>query len=140
MMTIKQILARTPASIKVNAADVIIKEAKVKRPKNGNPVFTCIAYSKYTAAGKYKGGRYETHKVKVTGLMGAGSAISQKYVKVECDCGYFWSHCEVALHKQGAADIIHSNGAKPVVTNPRMIPHVCKHLHAVLEKILLKQV
>ena len=50
-----------------------------------------------------------------------------------CSCEYFLFHCEFALTQHGASSIINSNGEPPVVTNPRMIPKVCKHVAAVLE-------
>lgn len=139
MLTIRQILAKTPSTIKVNAADVIIRTAKISRKKLKNPVFTCKAYSKYDAKGKYKGTNYQIYDVVVEGLMGPGTSVVSKYVKVSCSCDYFWSHCEVALNAKDAADIKYSNGDKPVVTNPSMIPYVCKHLVAALEKIQQRQ-
>ena len=50
-----------------------------------------------------------------------------------CSCEYWLFHCEYALTEYGASSIINSNGEPPVVTNPRMIPKVCKHIAAVLE-------
>jgi hypothetical protein len=51
---------------------------------------------------------------------------------VSCDCEYFLYHCEVALQKKGSTDVIYSNGARPKITNPRMLAAVCKHCIAVL--------
>ena len=49
---------------------------------------------------------------------------------VSCDCEYFMFNCEVANHRQQAADIIFSNGEFPSMTNAQMIPHLCKHLYS----------
>lgn len=49
-------------------------------------------------------------------------------IKVTCSCERFMYYYETALHKVGAADLIHSNGKKPEHTNPTMIPGLCKHL------------
>lgn len=49
-------------------------------------------------------------------------------VWVKCSCPYFLFNCEYALAKHGSSEIDYSNGKPPVVTNPRMIPMLCKHL------------
>lgn len=51
-------------------------------------------------------------------------------VWVTCNCEYFLYHCEVADEKKDSTDIFHSNGKKPRVTNPNMVPHICKHIAA----------
>jgi len=53
---------------------------------------------------------------------------------VSCSCEYFLYHCEVADTREDASSVKYSNGAKPKVTNPRMIPHICKHLIAAVRK------
>lgn len=53
---------------------------------------------------------------------------------VSCSCEYFLYHCEVADTKKDSSSIKYSNGAMPKVTNPRMIPHICKHLIAAIRK------
>lgn len=58
-------------------------------------------------------------------------------VKVSCSCADFMYRAEVALSRAGAADVYYSNGEMPEVTNPRLIPYICKHLVAF--RILLKQ-
>lgn len=57
-------------------------------------------------------------------------------VVVRCTCEFFTYTCEVALHKQGAATIAQSNGERPELTNPKMVPTPCKHLYAVLRDIV----
>ncbi len=47
---------------------------------------------------------------------------------VRCSCEYFLYHCEVADTRKEASSIKYSNGALPNKTNPRFIPHICKHL------------
>lgn len=59
---------------------------------------------------------------------------------VRCSCEYFLYHCEVADTRKDAASIKYSNGALPKVTNPRYIPHICKHLiKAIQSGALLKK-
>jgi len=51
---------------------------------------------------------------------------------VSCNCEYFLFHCEVAVQRKGSTDIEYSNGARPKVTNPSMIPAMCKHCVAAI--------
>jgi hypothetical protein len=56
--------------------------------------------------------------------------LAESRVWLSCSCGYFIYNVETvnALHK--SSDVLNSNGDMPVVRNPRMIPHLCKHLVA----------
>ncbi len=135
MLTIKQILKATPKVVLNLLHDVKITSIERKRnTKTGNPIVRAITYSMHDAHGKVKA-KPEKYKTSVEGLMGAGSKVSTKYVKVSCSCPHFWSVCEVALNKQGAADIKYSNGELPHIKNPAMIPSVCKHLSALLTMV-----
>jgi len=51
-------------------------------------------------------------------------------VLVWCDCKNFLYTLEVSLNKEDASRIINSNGAEPVVMNPKMKTFLCKHLQA----------
>ena len=53
--------------------------------------------------------------------------------KAICDCENYKYVWEVALMKQKSAVKCYSNGKKPVITNPRMKPGICKHLVAALK-------
>lgn len=55
---------------------------------------------------------------------------------VSCDCEHFLYNCEYALTKYKASWIRYCNGQPPRVTNAGLIPYVCKHLLAVLYKIV----
>lgn len=130
-LTIKQILKATPKPIHNVASYVRASNVKLSKKI---PRLTATTMSTHDNNGEPKRSpqRYETI---VTGLMGTGTLLTSKYVKVSCTCDFFWAHSEVALHKQGAADIHFSNGKDPVVRNPKMIPYVCKHLVKVLKLI-----
>lgn len=67
----------------------------------------------------------------------AQERLSKGQIKVSCSCEDYWSTWEVALKKQGAADIRYSNGKTPRVKNPAMIPGCCKHLFRFLQNILV---
>jgi hypothetical protein len=136
MLTIRQLLGYTPRSVKQNASYCrTVEEKKVAR--RGNPVYLGRILSTHKAGGvkKIPPPPPEQHRVVIEGLMGEGTKVSDRYVKVSCDCGFFWSHCEVALNKKGAADIKFSNGKPPVEKNPAMIPLVCKHLVHALTRV-----
>lgn len=57
-------------------------------------------------------------------------------IKVSCTCARHKFVFEYALHRQGAADIIHSNGEPPRETNPDLSPGICKHVRRVLENLV----
>lgn len=59
-----------------------------------------------------------------------GNSLWKAPVWVGCDCEFFLYTCEVALAKYGCSDVRHSNGAFPIIRNPRMVPMLCKHLIA----------
>lgn len=140
MLTVKQLLKSTPSNIHTNAG--YVKISKVVRgwsKKTTNPALRFqTVYSTHDHTGKKKNFPPEIHQSYVEGLMGTDTKIGQKYVRVSCTCPYFMYYCEAALHKHAAADIVYSNGDRPVVTNPSMVPMCCKHLVKVLEKIAEK--
>lgn len=55
-----------------------------------------------------------------------------------CTCEWWLYHCEVAVDRKGSSSVIHSNGAPPKITNPKMVPSLCKHIAAALLKGGLK--
>lgn len=59
-------------------------------------------------------------------------------VIVWCDCKDFKYRWEVALNKNDATRIISSNGALPVIRNPRMINSLCKHIASAYNDYLNK--
>lgn len=60
------------------------------------------------------------------------------HIWASCTCEWWLYHCEVAVERKGSTGVIHSNGELPKVTNPRMIPSICKHIAASLLKGALK--
>lgn len=57
-----------------------------------------------------------------------GPPTAETPVWVWCNCPYFTFNCEVSLTRFNSSSVKLSNGQTPLVRNPRMIPHVCKHL------------
>ena len=80
----------------------------------------------------YSKGHVATHTVVLEDLSGLEFTNSKSPIQVSCDCDRFKYMWEWALHRQGAAQIIHSNGAAAKITNPRGIPCGCKHIFLVL--------
>ena len=138
MLTVKQMLKITPKNIHTNAEYVRIQRViRGWNKKTTNPALRFqTVYSTHDHTGKKKNYAPEIHQSYVEGLMGTDTPIGLKYVRVSCTCPYFKFYCEAALHKYAAADIIYSNGERPIITNPRMLPMVCKHLVKVLERIV----
>jgi hypothetical protein len=59
-------------------------------------------------------------------------------VIVWCDCKDFQFRWEVALNKNDASRVVNSNGALPVITNPRMRNSLCKHIASAYDNYLNK--
>lgn len=84
----------------------------------------------YVTQTRNPGEKPRRHKLRI-------SARDQKYrgliceapkVIVTCDCHRHTFKWEYALWNGGAAKLINGNGEPPVITNPRMLIRVCKHL------------
>lgn len=127
-LTAKQLLDITPEYIKYNGGYVSVTKAQ-KVNKKGQTVFQCKTRTNVL------GEKPRDHTQTLTIL--DGTPISKDgRIKVDCDCDFHKYTCEVALHRYGAADIIHSNGDFPYQTNPRGAAIVCKHVYVLLEKLI----
>lgn len=131
MLTIKQILKATPKDRRIRSLNVKLIINKKEKQR-----ISFTAYSIHDAEGRIVRNP-KKYKVLVLMLDTVGSFKTAK-VKVDCECADYWSTFEVALHKQGAADIKHSNGELPHIKNPTLVPGVCKHLYAALTLLLNK--
>jgi hypothetical protein len=58
------------------------------------------------------------------------SNLSDSKIWAHCSCPYYTFHVEVVNALKKSSDVINSNGELPVIKNPRMVPHLCKHLIA----------
>lgn len=56
--------------------------------------------------------------------------LADSKIWVHCSCPYYTFNVEVVNALKKSSDVINSNGDLPVVRNPRMIPHLCKHVAA----------
>jgi len=55
---------------------------------------------------------------------------------VKCSCPFFLFKCEYALARVGSSEIDYSNGKKPIITNPKQFPILCKHLYRATDAVL----
>lgn len=145
-LTAEQILKSSLPSVKEAARYCYIKEDATLTPTfrkssdkkaHGAPKLLAVVYSTALLDGtpKPKSRKYKAFV--------AGKDNTQKLsvgpVIVGCQCDYFTFHCEVALAKKGAALITQSNGERPSITNPRLIPTPCKHLYKLLSAVVKRR-
>ncbi len=130
-MTLKQLQLYTTRDRALLSREVQVTgiQKKMIKPAQRRKVIatTFSPFNPKTGARISKPPRYKTE---IESLAEENKPISKSYVRVSCSCGDWWSHWEYAVNKKGAAEIKYSNGEPPVVTNPSMIPGMCKHLYA----------
>lgn len=78
-------------------------------------------------------GNSTPRKVELRVYKDTGSGKSAKGW-ASCSCPYFLYHCEVALSDKQSSSILFSNGARPSLTNPLLLPVICKHIVAVITR------
>ena len=134
-LTARQLVNFTPRIVKYRGGFVSlnsrIKKQYIKKP-NG---FRTLGYKSETIT-RILGEKPRLHYQTIELVKGKRVSDKGATIKVSCDCGFHTFTCEVALFRQGAADIITSNGEYPYIRNPRAIPLVCKHLLVVITNIL----
>lgn len=130
-MTVREIIAASLPQVVEAARNVVIREpSDTIQPSfrnkpgdklhHGTPILRATAYTN-------RPGKRVIHQMIVAGVDNR-KKLSEGNVLVRCSCDYFTFNCEVALTKRGASSIKQSNGEKPVVRNPKMVPTPCKHL------------
>lgn len=131
-LTARVMLKNTPRNIIFNANEVVITQYKfVRDRKLKEVVLRGKSYTNFNAHVHTQLIRSTNPNLNVINHGKRGFRI-----KVECDCEWFLYVCEVALNSYGAAEIKYSNGKWPVITNPRGIPLLCKHLYTHLYETL----
>lgn len=147
-MTAKQLTASAFPSVVTNAKTVVLKEDASLVPTfrktndkktNGAPKLVATAYSTHNSAGVQKPGKPTVYKL-VVASNNANLKLHEAPLTVACTCDYFTFVCEVALQKKGAAIVKQSNGARPKITNPQLVPSPCKHLFKLLTLIQKRKV
>lgn len=127
-LSIKQLVKATPAYIRSNAEDVVVKALRPATTKGGMPGIR----TKTQTLG-HKNQVYDTTFVgKEKGI----PISQQKHVLASCSCDFFCYTCEYALTHWGSSVIKYCNGEPAVVKNPQNHPLLCKHLVKVAQTVL----
>jgi len=124
MLTLKTLLRATPHPVRARAllqCRTTVTRAILETDEFGNRRKNVAALVRAT-----DGDRFCT----IMFYDPAKADLVQSRVWAACSCPYFCFNVETvnALHK--SCDVINSNGELPLIRNPRMIPHFCKHLVA----------
>lgn len=128
-MTIRQIMAKTPPSRRNASQWVKISAIKVRKSPQGYPMVLAKTISGHSAQGVRKSPQPQ-HRYVTT------IEVRNKHSIVSCSCDDFLFTWEVALAKNGAAQVEYSNGARPTDRNPSMIPGCCKHVYKLAESLI----
>lgn len=136
-MTLRQLIRSTPYVFKHNAAHVEAAKVEVKKTQTGRPVI----YGRMVTYLPWEGGRIR--RVHDTYIVGMGDDFDtpvnrHRRVLTQCGCESFVFTFEYANAANGASRLIYSNGQPPNVTNPGLVPGLCKHLIA-LSKIAIEK-
>lgn len=135
-LSLKKLLRGTPKLFIHNANDVIIPKLNSSKTKSGMPAVSAVAYTSDPHR-PMKTRRY--HNLHIIGLDKNKDGDPDlkkpitKHEKVLVSCGcesYVFGGAEYANAAHGAARIVYGNGNPPVVTNPMLVPFLCKHLAA----------
>jgi hypothetical protein len=131
MLTLRQLVVATPRPIlsrSLMQCRVHITKATEDLDEFGNTVKECSALVRAT-----DGDRYCTIMIYQPDIKNL--ALSK--VWLHCSCPYYTFNVEVVNAMKRSSDILNSNGEMPRIRNPRMIPHLCKHLIA-LARLAIK--
>ncbi len=132
MLTLPQIYAKTDQLRKINAQ--YVKLLKIKKGYNSQGKAYIVAWSHSTKTVNKDG--FVVQGISSNKYITAITFLDKRlHVLLSCSCPDFLYRQEVALHKKKAAEIEYSNGELPNVTNPLMIPYMCKHCVSVYNKI-----
>lgn len=143
-LTLRKLLRNTPRLFLHNSQDVHMESFKETRTRSGMPAISAVAFT----ADPFRPNKTKRpHKVFVLGLDKLPSndpdtttpINRHKKVIVSCDCEAFvYGGAEYANAAHGAARIVYGNGKPPIMTNPKLAYFLCKHLVAVAQ-IMIKR-
>lgn len=120
MLTLKQLLAKQPQTIKDKGRQLRIKGFRLAKTKSGHSGVSARVESE-----KSDGQAYSCQITVSSNESPENTSLNKSYVKVSCSCHYFKYYCEYALSRHGAANIRYSNGLKATETNPTNYPLLC---------------
>jgi len=124
LITLKRLIKETPARVRRRAAETqtILVDSHLAFTRRGQMYATATFRSKGWFSPKT--GTW-TCQIR---LFGSSVDPYRNEAWVRCTCPYFKFHSEVAISKRGSTTVKFSNGADPIITNPREQPRLCKHL------------
>ena len=124
MITLRRLIKETPARVRRRAAETqtILVDSYMAFTRQGRPYSLATFRSKGWFSPK--AGTW----ICQIRLFGNSSDVYTHQAWVRCNCPYFKFHSEVAISKRGSTTVKFSNGADPIVTNPKNQPRLCKHL------------
>jgi len=124
MLTLRKLIVATPRPVMIRAlmqCRVNVTRAVEDVDDFGNTVKECAGLVRATDGDRFAVIMfYEPSK----------KNLAESKVWAHCSCPYFTFNVEVTNALKKSSDVINSNGELPMVRNPRMIPHFCKHLVA----------
>lgn len=125
MLTMQFILSRTPQQRILDAGLVKILKRKAGYLDNGDVFFAAQTKSVRERLPNGNIVRATGKPVYLTMII----VLNRRgHVKVSCSCADFMYRMEYPLTQKQAGDIEYSNGDPTRITNPTLIPMICKHL------------
>jgi hypothetical protein len=122
--TIADLIAKTYGTVAAaNCPDVSFVKSKYGYTRHGH-----LALFVQTLTSDHEGRRKHNMIWYVKNPHYSGRIYKCDSVMVTCDCKDFLYRLEYALWYKGLASIKHSNGAFPIIRNPRLRIRLCKHL------------
>lgn len=137
MIYLSQLARLTPKKIQRHAAGCRVSKIKAFIDVDAKKGRFKTVRANVSSVKAFGSGKTWHINVRLYGRMRSDGVMkAQNKAWVHCDCPYFRYHVEVADAARGASNVITSTGAYPKIRNPRMKPHLCKHLIAAIPQIV----
>lgn len=142
MKTLRQLKGNTPADIVANSQKTSVYAIKMSHKKDKG-LDTLVIYAKgfHAATDKLEYDlEIELYPTEVHQNVFKKPGLDSPCV-VKCTCPYFHCYVRHALMKVGSTVIGNGKFEKgalepPLITNPRMVPYLCKHLYRAADKVV----
>lgn len=133
-LTLRQLIKSTPSNIQYLSRDTRVKKVKKQYDKKTNRARLLAQVYSVPDTGT---GRIHTCSITIKGMKNKFSDIKVPVV-VSCNCENYMFTWEVANNKKGSSEIEFSNGELPLMTNPSLVPGLCRHLVCLGNRIINK--
>ncbi len=121
-VTFADVLRGTPPNRFANAEKVHI--SKLKLTRKGDQLTKAVANS-------YTPGSATSYESEI-------QFLPNKKIKLSCSCDDFVYRFEWVLYRKGSADLVYGNGEAPDKTNPARTLGCCKHIVAMRDRLVAK--